>query len=96
MLTISDFCGEADRIKQMNVDSKTKVVEVSKLIAWFKRFIFNDLKEGLITKEEFEFIYSYSTEGLDWDNFYDKFSAFDEYFEFYLECKNFLTNNNII
>ena len=90
MLTISDFCCEADRIKQMNVGSKTKVIEVSKLIAGFKRFIFNDLKEGLITKEEFEFIYSYSTEGLDWDDFYDKYDSFTDYLGFYLKCKEFL------
>lgn len=90
MLTIHDFCCEADRIKQMNVGSKTRVVEVGKLIGAFKAFIFSSLKEGIIDRDEFEFIYLYSTEGLDWDNFSDKFDAFTDYLEFYLECKDFL------
>ena len=96
MLTISDFCCEAERIKQMNVGSKIKAIEASKLVARFRVFIFNDLKVGLITKEEFDFIYSYSTKGLDWDNFYDKFSAFTDYLDFYLECKYFLDKRNQI
>ena len=59
MLTIHDFCCEAERIKQMNVGSKIRAVEVGKLMDAFKAFIFSSLKEGLITKEEFEFVYIY-------------------------------------
>ena len=77
-------------------DKQTRSRKIRELLELHKENIFEwAVNTHDLTENECEFIYS-QRPCLDWDNLYDLGDWFSEAVDFYIQCKNFLTNNNII